>query len=91
MFGGVGGRAFWVNVARLTVVAWRVGMGCLVVYVDIFKVQMDIGDARLGRKRRRSWRKSRDVNYCSEHRNTFTMRRKHFKAIESEVCKLCGV
>lgn len=70
MSGGVGGRAFWAGCCE--------GGGCgglewvvSFVYVDIFEVEMDIGDARLGRKRRRSWRGSRDVNYCSEHSNTF--------------------
>ena len=58
-----------VRVVGVEVLEWVVSF----VYVDIFKVEMDIGDARLGRKRRRSWRGSRDVNYCSEHSNTFTV------------------
>ena len=37
----MGGRAFWA--IDVMVVAWRVGVGCFVVYVDIFKVEMDIG------------------------------------------------
>lgn len=63
MFGGVGGKACWASLGRVLVGLGE--SGCFVV--DIFKVEMDIGCARLGRKRRRSWRKSRDENHHNDH------------------------
>lgn len=41
------------------------------------KVEMDIGDARLGRKRRRSWRASRDINHDIEHETRQHIYKKH--------------
>lgn len=63
MSGGVGGKACRASLGRVLV---DLGESCGSV-VDVFKVEMYIGCARLGRKRRRSWKKSRDENHRSDH------------------------
>jgi len=78
ILGGVGGLVEWMGVG---------------LSMSIYsKVEMGVGGARLGRKRRRRWRASRDVNYVTANMRsdgTFTTSRYNSMANESEVCRLC--